>query len=569
MKMLDLMYFGIGVFKHSLKGDVMSTQKQEQSVVTPASNCAIWCPESNIAIYGTELISDKLINLIRTALKTEEEHGINVIRFTQDLPKQAEVDEDNKPTGKWIDCLAGYDFEGRTAVINLSSHLASAVDKIVSQSHMMRIGSYIHINMVISIFHELYHSHKLIDADNPYIVDNAADDDLFENMAKNLVVELAKTINIEAPAVEAESPIIKAFIEEFEEDAMTSDEEWGKAYRDLVEKGIVTKDGEHEHATLRLYYKHWSGVTDADEKNWPEEVHEVTAESFNTNLPTSVAPIQTTPIAPSAIDAEEEPDYGAGAYDETPTIIPGIVNAAPVAPAQVPETPTTAETVAPVAPTVGVPPVVGTQAAPVTPTAPVHSVAPADQLEFIKQLSLRLFDGIFGWGGFQPDATGNPAVAHMGFTTPTGVFNFIPVHDIPFAKELIVSCNTVDEQTGQSITVDVWNPQVANWPAGHIRGLVWNKAEGGALPGYVIGFNFGGTVQTRSFAPQNPNKRHENGALKGWAAGARAGDMRLMLFNDQAAPSDTIQLTVLNSADGSKIREVEYTPMNKATRRLL
>jgi hypothetical protein len=206
------------------------------------------------------------------------------------------------------------------------------------------------------------------------------------------------------------------------------------------------------------------------------------------------------------------------------------------------------------------------------PTLPVHNLSPEQKLTFIRELCLRLFDYLFVNCGYQYNAMANQGEAFPGFSNPNAVYGFVPVHDIPYAKEILTGVETVDEKSGQKMTFDIWNPQVAGWPAGCIRGIVWSKGDYTSqvpLPGYVLKLNLDGFATERSFIPQNPNKRYPDGNLRKWAQEARCGTMRGLLMDNGRNKDDRIQVTVTTIPDGSVVRQVVSNPFNKAYRRIL
>ena len=582
--MKNALFMGIGILANSIKGeDSMTETAQAVKTETEASTeQVLWCPESNIAIFGTHLVSKKLLSLVRLMLLTEEDHGISVLRFTEDLPKAAELDQQEEPTGHYVNTMADYDFESRAVVVNIGCHLETAVTRIMGKETCMRIGSYIHANLIISVLHELFESHKFIDSENPYLIDPETNDDECERMAKDLLIEYAKSTNIEAPELELESDIIRAFITEFEEEAQTSSKDWAQDYCVLLEKNLVHKDGEHEHATLRMYYKR-SAEGGGEAVEWPEEVVTVTEDQFNSATPavTTDSPSISEPAsvtAPPVVNPEtpapvvddvnlySEDFSGVDFGSAMPPVIDAANMAAPVvnqAPA-VSGLPSASEGIpsGSIMPQpAGLP--VAPQAAPAdAPTLPVYNLTAEQKIAFIKDMCLRMFDYLFNYCGFTP--TADQVQPHLGFSQPQAVYGFVPVSDIPFAKEILVGVKTLDEQSGQEIEVDIWNPQVPGWLPGHIRGIVWNKADGAPLPGYKLVINLDGVKQLRSFMPQNPNKRYQDGNLKKWAKAARAGNQKAMLLDDKRGANDKIALTVESTVDGSKAREVMTNPMNPA-----
>jgi len=581
--MRNLFMMGIGILVNSAKGENKMSVEQEKSVVREAVHTeqALWCPEIGVAMFGVELVSKKLVNIIRTAFKSEDEHGIRIIRFSEDMPKSAIVDEMGNDTGKFKNVLADYDFEAGSIVVNITAHFETAMDRIMSGTKNMRVGAYIFANMLVSVFHEVYESHKSLDADNPYLVSHSdEDEDKCERLAKELLMELARTVNIEAPVIEEESPIIAEFIKEFEDSALQGDEEWSVEYRILLEKSLVYKDGDTEIPTLREYYKRYAeGSGDASE--WPESVHTITNESFviletpasvqmgDLGKTLSTATPMPAPLTAPIISPEDiEPDFGDVEYGEAPAIIPGInatiQTTAPVTvvtPETPPSTPATPMGII-------VPQPVGQPNGTPTPQAqapelPVHQLTVQNKLDFMRELSLRMFDMFFGHCGFQANPATPADQPFPGFSNPNGIFGFVQVADIPFAKECLYGVRTIDETTGQKVVVDIWNPQIAGWPAGCIRGLVWTKGKFTSevpLPGYHLILNVDGFKSERTFMPQNANTRYPDGNLKTWAKEARAGVMRAMLVNDKSGQNDKIQLTV--TTNNAVHRQVMLRPLD-------
>jgi hypothetical protein len=271
-------------------------------------------------------------------------------------------------------------------------------------------------------------------------------------------------------------------------------------------------------------------------------------------------------------ETDPEPDYHEGASTEAVDNIPMVGQPTPTAGAPAPlavqeqqVAQTQEQGVMGIPQPVGLPVQQGQPQAQVGAPSLTNYGLTADQKKtFIRALLLRLYDGMFTNCGYQYNQQANPAEAFPGFTNPNAVFGFIPVSDIPYAKEMLTGVKTTDEQSGKQITVDIWNPQVAGWPAGHVRGVVWSKGQFTSvcpIPGYILQLNMDGMPEERTFMPQNANTRYPDGNLKDWAKKARAGNMIALLLNDKAGQNNKIQIQILTTLDGSTLREVMAQPI--------
>jgi len=131
------------------------------------------------------------------------------------------------------------------------------------------------------------------------------------------------------------------------------------------------------------------------------------------------------------------------------------------------------------------------------------TISPAEQLELVKLVNMRLYVHIFTKCGFNP-------AAPVSFDNPGGVAEPVFIGDIPNVQQLFLSMDTVDAQGTRTNDVQIVD---------QIKGQVFSKS---GLPGYVLYLNVTGFKVKRVLVPQNPNKL-KNGVPSPYAQNARNG----------------------------------------------
>jgi hypothetical protein len=524
---------GIIIYKLIKQGETMSTKEQKLIDYKP-KEVQFW-PESKVTLIGAELISTKLSALMRYIIRKEENHGVNTIVISLNSPKKTLED------GTTVNVLAGYNFESGAVVLNMNEHMNDSIvgfdDPEVERS--MRIGTKIHANMLLSLIHEIYESHRFVDND-PYQVEALTEEDEahLDETAKQVLTELAMEVNIEPAPVEEESQIIKEFIKEIEHIAIESDDDWATRYKTLIEKGIMYahNDGT-EIATLRKWYKLAAGVAEGEveDEKWPEDVPTITHEMFdaieNNKSQANTADPATGAVQLTDSNGAVSNSNGTGIMDESMLINSAVGNAevtitSEVAVEDISGTGFTEQS----QPTFPVPTpqpnaiVEPQQNTPVqTPQMDIQSM-----LNSMSQLCLLIEQAIFNNCGYQLNSD-------QGFCAPENVYQFIDIQNIPNAQQLVSHCTTKDGE-GNTVKVNIWQPEVNGWPVGHIRGIVWDKGTHTStypIPGYNLDVNVGTVFEKRTFVPQNCNKTDSSGAFTKWAMEARQGVRRLMVIDDK------------------------------------
>ena len=531
----------IGITKLYFKEARMS-ESQKEAVTTvikaPAQHNVI----HDVLIANTQLIADKLLGILAYLLGNEDDHGILSIVFTEEYPKS--------DGGENV--LSRFHPDSQSMVINLMGHFEMAQEKIGEENCRMNFWAYLWQQLIRTIWHETHHSHKFADASLIYSVDTSAEE--FEadaeDYAKEMIIELAKRIDIEPPQID-EFPFFAAEVGETVEILLSMDKPSASeaSQQLMLTEGLVYYEAavddkaELRIPTLREYFRM---LADDGDKLWESPV---------TGMAGMVEqPLQTV-IEPVKVDIEEPTPQSENSIIEEPVVNnvspvaekPNVANAAPVEVSpedmDIPDLDDEGVTVNPYEESGGTmeEPVMTSVSAPITgapatgPVAvqnvvtPAVTAAPAAQP--VKQLTphnmsvdqmkaclqtvlLRLYAHIFNKCGF------TPGVDH-GFQNAAAVLEPCYIGDIPGANQLFVAMDTV-----------VNGQKVLDAPIdGHITGRLFKE---GQLPGYHFYLNINGMKEKRSFLPQNPNKTGADQQLTKWAQLARTGNMIAMMLQEGA-----------------------------------
>jgi len=144
----------------------------------------------DVVIVNTQLIGEKLLGILAYITGLEDDIGVYTIIFSDKYP----VNKEGDPV------LARFYADARTIVINLQAHLKMAVYKM-EHGGRLHFWHYLWLQIIRTLYHEIHHANRYADAD--HILDVDTDDPKWESDAEehatDMVIELAKTIDIEPP----------------------------------------------------------------------------------------------------------------------------------------------------------------------------------------------------------------------------------------------------------------------------------------------------------------------------------------------------------------------------------
>jgi hypothetical protein len=190
-----------------------------------------------------------------------------------------------------------------------------------------------------------------------------------------------------------------------------------------------------------------------------------------------------------------------------------------------PEMPGAATTSAPAGPALAAEPATldPQAAANLTPSSNIQVEDPGLTAEQYEQVILGIYDllchniyKVCGWQKVADPGAANSPVDFCTLTKAEAVVQPISVNEIlaqvPGSEKILLTMDTLNAEHRWAPDTPIQN--------GMIKGQVF-KTSG--LPGYTLTFNVSGTKIKRTIVPQNPNKKYDDGNLKGTAISARQG----------------------------------------------
>ncbi len=455
-----------------------------------------------------------------------------------------------------------------TFCLNVPYHLERVYDKLKDKDFGLNLKDAVWLALLESWLHETVHVEMAYSDEDWFdaYVNTGSDEDEKENeqivkeLARELLIDLARTVDIEAPAVEAMGDCLAGlFMEKF----MTDDSELVKRSKIMLEQGVVYSDetGEDKiyHNTLRSFVRNCL-VKSGDDEDW-DNVNLVNLSFQMENGEEIVA--QAEPVVDTEAVVQETlllitGDAGA-VEEETNAEMAAVEGAFGTEHSMNGTEMMDAEPVA--APVVEVQPV-APAAAPIMPDAviqpdgeefvlPQHIVAPADQsmpaapettpeaplpnlgLDMTKvkgclqEVYMHLYNQMFlkcGWSQ-------NPTTGRYHFPQPYAITASWQISNIlqRWGCEGLIheyTCYAEGEQITQTSRA---NTRYSC--DGTVRGFVFGDKS---LPCFELFLNIDGHRIKRRLVPQNPEKQVNNAYTKG-ADQAAAGNAVMYIFSDASS----------------------------------
>ena len=322
--------FIIGVAKLQFKEKPMNTAAQKEAKFDNGGNKVKHNAIYDVFIANSHLIGDKLLGILTHLISEEDEHGLLSIVFQPEYPKT----EDGE------NVMARFYPDTRAMIVNLDAHFEAAEEFAAQVNCRMNFWAFLWQQIIRSIYHEIKEAEYFHDADNIYKVDtsNPERESNCEEYARDMIVELAKDIDIEPPALEdfpyLGSRVADKLLEYADVKNPTGPEEiqqW-TIVNDLVyfDPGLDNKDAV-EIKTLREYFKELSSDEDT---RWSAPVKGMKAQVVEEAVPVveepapAVATPQQTSMFETAADVEntatteDQPELCGQMVEDKPEIIP-------------------------------------------------------------------------------------------------------------------------------------------------------------------------------------------------------------------------------------------------------
>lgn len=406
--------------------------------------------------------------------------------------------EDMEPNAEGKKLFSAFYYKSRTMAINLTQHFEDMNVRVGKNECAMRGDIFVWYNLLISVFHEIYHGKQFIDKGiKVHLLEKEEQDKACkeaQTWAIEAVNELAKTVPIEPPALEnwgflsEELVDFRATMEEFVEAG--DPPEFASEQAQMFKDSTAVKDNETDIATLRQYCELKAAD---DDPQWEIELitvikPEEKTEETDTNTPE----INTLPDGPDVYETETLPE---GSEEGLAAL------------------PVTADLSLLDQPIIMV-------AGPPNGAAGQVAVSMAEIEKCAYTVNRRLASQIYHKCQFTQGS----------YINPFGILEWVPISDVANAREVFQKMDCLDDNGKLIKDVPIWedDPRLPNKVNGCIKGRTFAENK---LPGYCLYLSVGGALHRRTILPQNPNKM--NGVnLSTWAQKARNGHFIILVYKD-------------------------------------
>jgi len=244
-----------------------------------------------VAIYGSHLISVKFFNIVKHALECDDflkEDIVKIIIFSPEQP----VDQHGNPY------FACYKPEAKLIALNLQQHFNGAVQLVKEVDGFMSLRGHIWYNMILSIFHELYHGLFIATDAEKDMSSMAEIEATCNDMADEALTAIAREYDIEPPAMGKEPFFGLRYMEFYIREIKDGKDSWC-IRQDALHDGmnIHYDDERKEYIELFRSFIRYTHGADSDHKDptWDQEPK-----------PLMFLP-ETVPASEAVIDVQAEP----------------------------------------------------------------------------------------------------------------------------------------------------------------------------------------------------------------------------------------------------------------------
>jgi len=215
----------------------------------------------DVAIYGSHLVSTKFLNIVKHALECDDflkEDIVKIIIFSPEQP----VDQHGNPY------FACYKPEAKLIGLNLQQHFNGAVDLIKEVDGYMSLRGHIWYNMILSIYHELYHGLFIATDAEKEMTDMSEIEATCNDMADEALTALYREYDAEPPAMADEPFFGLRYMEFYIREIQNGEESWC-VRQDALHDGmnIHYDDERKEYIKLFRSFIRYTHGGDADHKD--------------------------------------------------------------------------------------------------------------------------------------------------------------------------------------------------------------------------------------------------------------------------------------------------------------
>lgn len=523
------------------------TKREKLVVGVPTSMRVINTPWAQVAVYGSDAVSEKDISILGLCLARPEfsadqgDHCVRTVMFRTD----------DRPEGLQAICVP----DGQGIVVNLQAVFDKAIEEAMDDPNISLRAAY-HRNLVLNFLHEIHHmvvlagTNCVISEDEEW---KAAMERDAENWALEELVSMAKFEDIE-PANVAGDFFGMAFTKLLAEGG-----DWVEAQQRMLDNNIMYslpesgkgKDDGMTFMSFKSVVRMMAEESDWDDPAWDKQPGEQVVKEAPPDVPAE-PPASEAVIEVEAVVAEDDP-FAAGKVDTDPDLdIPPGDDMGEYDPNMMDfedgmsmmmggETDVFSDGTQPLfdyspGPAVAVPP---PAYVPPAAGAPYENPTPqgyvADQNTAIARVYHRT--------GFTPEQTrdivfgvfnkiyghifsqcGRLLNSDLGFSNPEAVCTK-PIQLTIQEQQVVVAADVLDEN-GR------WCPKMPT--TGGLRGFIMKNTK---LPAVKIYINDDGYEKVRLILPQNPAKRDGKGQYTKPALQARGGTSILYVLDGEDKPA--------------------------------
>jgi hypothetical protein len=220
-----------------------------------------------IAIYGSQLVSIKFMDIVKHALEGDDflkEDIVKIIVFSMDQP----VDQHGNPS------FACYKPEPKLIGFNLQHHFDGAVELIKEIDGYMSLRGHIWYNMILSLFHELYHGLFIATDTEKEMSAMSEIEETCNDLADEALTALAREFDIEPPSMGEEPFFGTRYMEFYIREIREGKDSWC-IRQDALHDGMNIHYDDERKEYIKLFrtfmrYTH-GGDSDHKDPTWDVE----------------------------------------------------------------------------------------------------------------------------------------------------------------------------------------------------------------------------------------------------------------------------------------------------------
>jgi len=220
-----------------------------------------------IAIYGSQLVSAKFLEIVKHALASDDflkEDIVKTIVFNQDQP----IDQHGNPM------FACYKSEEKLIGFNLQQHFDGAVELVKEVDGYLSLRGHIWYNMILSLYHELYHGLFIATDAEKERAEMAEVEATCNDMSDEALTALCREYDAEPPPMGEEPFFGLRYMEFYVREIQEGKDEWC-VRQDALHDGVNIHYDDARKEYIKLFrtfirYTH-GGDSDHKDPTWDQD----------------------------------------------------------------------------------------------------------------------------------------------------------------------------------------------------------------------------------------------------------------------------------------------------------